>query len=380
MKKLAIIGASDLQVPLIQKAHDKGIETHVFAWEDGATGRTIADYFYPISIVEKDDILSICRKVGVDGVASIASDLATITVDYIANAMGLVGNSPACTLRSTNKHAMREAFESQGDPSPKSRLVMSAVDCDISELKFPIIVKPTDRSGSRGITKLETADGLGDAIELALSQSFEKKALVEEFAEGDEYSVEFISWEGSHHFLALTHKVTTGAPHFIEVAHFEPAFVAAKITENVKTVVTHALETLGVEYGASHSEVKIDDDGNITIIEIGSRMGGDCIGSSLVDLSTGVDFTAAVIDVALGNAPDLAPRHARGCAAVRYILCKEDLHLLEYIRAAHPDFLVFESDIAPITHDVADSSMRFGFFVLRADTLGELEECLGLKH
>ena len=81
MKKLAIIGASYLQEPLIEKAKSMGIETHVFAWAAGDVGEKSADYFYPISIVEKDEILKRCREIGIDGICTIASDLAVITVN-----------------------------------------------------------------------------------------------------------------------------------------------------------------------------------------------------------------------------------------------------------------------------------------------------------
>ena len=103
MKKLAIIGASYLQEPLIEKAKSMGIETHVFAWAAGDVGEKSADYFYPISIVEKDEILKRCREIGIDGICTIASDLAVITVNYVANNMGLTANSIACTEKSTNK-------------------------------------------------------------------------------------------------------------------------------------------------------------------------------------------------------------------------------------------------------------------------------------
>ena len=287
MIKLAIIGASYLQEPLIEKAKSMGIETHVFAWAAGDVGEKSADYFYPISIVEKEQILEKCKEIGINGICSIASDLAAITVNYVAHAMELVGNSPECALISTNKHLMREAFEKNGDPSPKSILVSSVRDLSGVQLQYPVIVKPIDRSGSRGITKLLSPNGLLEAIEEAKEQGFEKKALVEEFVTGQEYSVECISYHGEHHFLALTKKYTTGAPHFIETGHLEPAPVSEEVVENVKKIVFHALDSLKIVNGASHSEIKIDQDGNIKLIEIGGRMGGDCIGSDLVQLSTG---------------------------------------------------------------------------------------------
>ena len=84
MNNLAIIGASYLQLPLIQKAKEMGYVTHVFAWTANDVGEKEADYFYPISIVEKDEILEQCRAIGVAGICSIASDLAAVTVNYVA--------------------------------------------------------------------------------------------------------------------------------------------------------------------------------------------------------------------------------------------------------------------------------------------------------
>ena len=101
MKKLAIIGASYLQEPLITKAKNMGIETHVFAWAAGDRGERIADYFYPISIRERDQILEECRRIGIDGIVSIASDLAMETVNYIAEKMGLPGGKKTKTGYST---------------------------------------------------------------------------------------------------------------------------------------------------------------------------------------------------------------------------------------------------------------------------------------
>ena len=376
MKKLAIIGASYLQEPLIQKAKDMGIETHVFAWATNDVGEKIADFFYPISIVEKEEILKKCQEIGVDGICSIASDLAVITVNYVANEMGLIGNSMECTVISTNKHNMRVAFEKCGDPSPKSIYVETAEDLNGVELQYPVIVKPIDRSGSRGITKLYDAEGLSDAIEEAKRQGFDKHALVEEFVVGQEYSVECISWQGEHHFLAMTKKYTTGAPHFIETAHIEPAPVEKEVLGKVKGIVFHALDSLQITYGASHTELKIAPDGTVKLIEIGGRMGGDCIGSNLVELSTGIDFVRAVIQVALGEKPDLSGNSIGRQAAVRFVFSTGDLNVLDKIQCEHKDYLV-KADVQEIIDGpVTDSSTRFGYYLLCAKNMGELEQYL----
>ena len=92
MKKIVIIGANNFQMPLIIKAKELGYETHVFAWAEGAVGADFADYFYPISIVEKDKILDKCKEIKPDAVISVASDLATLTVNYLTDKLGLIGN------------------------------------------------------------------------------------------------------------------------------------------------------------------------------------------------------------------------------------------------------------------------------------------------
>lgn len=368
---LAIIGASYLQLPLIEKAKEMGYTTHVFAWAANDVGEKAADYFYPISIVEKEEILTKCREIGICGICSIASDLAMVTVSYVAEALGLPGNTVQATAKSTNKHLMRLAFEANGDPSPASILVDETTNLSRLRLSYPVIVKPTDRSGSRGIFQLSDSSGLSEAVRSAMEQGFEKKALIEEYAQGQEYSVEYISYQGKHHFLAMTKKFTTGAPHFIETGHLEPAPVDEKTLERVKAIVTHALDSLELTNGASHSELKIAEDGTIRIIEIGGRMGGDCIGSDLVRLSTGVDFVRAVIDVALGIRP-VIEKQTGGAAAVRFIFSQKDVEVLNILKKTHPQWLV-EEKIHDITSaKVTDSSARFGYFILKAPSAEEL--------
>lgn len=364
-RNLAIIGASYLQLPLIKKAKDMGYTTHVFAWASGDVGETEADHFYPVSIVEKEDILAKCQQIGICGICSIASDLAMVTVNYVAEKMGLCGNSIKATAKSTNKHLMRRAFEENGDPSPKSILVDENTDLDALKLNYPIIVKPTDRSGSRGIFKLENASGLKEAVRDAMAQGFEQKALVEEYAEGQEYSVEFISYKGKHHFLAMTHKYTTGAPHFIETGHMQPAPVDDLTLDRVKRVVTHALDSLELENGASHSEIKIDDTGNIRIIEIGGRMGGDCIGSDMVFYSTGYDFVKMVVQVACGEEPVFEKVYDPHPVEVKFIFTQEDLDFFNMMQAEKPEQILRIVDMHPENiGSITDSSNRAGCYII----------------
>ena len=366
MKNIAIIGASYLQLPLILKAKELKYTTHVFAWAANDVGEKAADFFYPISITDKEEIADKCKEIGICGVCSIASDLAAVTVNYVADKLGLVGNSMECTGISTNKHYMRQAFEENNDPSPRSILVDDKTDLEGLDLSFPVIVKPLDRSGSRGINKLESPEGLKEAIKSAMAEGFEKKALIEEFAEGNEYSVEGISYRGKHHILAITKKYTTGAPHFIETGHEEPAPLDEALKQKVCEVVVHALDSLKIENSASHTELKIDDNNNIKIIEIGGRMGGDCIGSDLVYYSTGVDFVKAVIDVACGNEPDISPKRDPIPVRVQYIFNKEDLKTYLELKEDHPDMIIKEVYLDTSLLDKAtNSSDRAGCYIMK---------------
>ncbi len=376
MKKLAIIGASYLQNPIIEKAKKMGIETHVFAWKADDIGEKTADYFYDISIVEKDEILLKCLEIGIDGICSIASDLAIVTVNYVAYHMGLVGNSLECTLMSTNKNKMRECFFANQIPSPKSILVSGIEDLSGMELEYPIIVKPLDRSGSRGITKLIDSNGLENAIENAKKSGFIKQALVEEYVSGQEYSVEGLSWRGKHTVLAITKKYTTGAPSFIETGHFESPSLDKALYDKVLKVVYDALDALGIEYGASHCEIKITEDGLVNVIEIGGRMGGDFIGSSLVELSTGYDYVKAVIDIALGVEPAPFEISKKQFAGVRFIFDSKDIDVYKEVKTCHPELLVDESINYHANGEVTDSSNRFGYFVMASEDSDEIYKYL----
>lgn len=374
--KVVIIGANSFQNRLILKAKDRGYETHVFAWKCGDEGEKSADFFYPVSITEKDRILEMCKTIKPNAVISVASDLAMLTVNHVAENLGLVCNSPLCTELTTDKFKMRKALHSGGISTPVFALVdkqsyrtrlnslVSTFFC--GENHSPVIVKPTDRSGSRGITKLETPDNLEEALRAAFDESFSGAAIVEEYLQGKEYSCECISFRGRHYYLALTKKFTTGAPHFIETGHIEPSSVPDDfISDTVVPNVFKALDALKITNGASHSEFKVDSSGNVRIIEVGARMGGDCIGSDLVELSTGYDYLGMVLDTALGLKPQFKKLHRGGSAEVRFILSKDDLRKLEELKRQTPQLIYRVSDISEIKENtVTDSSTRFGYYIL----------------
>lgn len=363
-KKIAIIGASYLQLPLVRKAKEMGVETICFAWEEGAVCKDFCDRFYPVSTVDKEEILRICREEKIDGITTIASDVATLTVCYVAEQMGLVGNPDKYSQITTNKYLMRQCFIEHGVPSPNFCESDGTIPEAVRSFRFPVIVKPTDRSGSRGVEKAENVNGLPKALERACRESFQNKAIIEEFVEGREISVESISFASKHYVLQITDKVTTGAPFFVELEHHQPSSLADDIKNRVKTIVLKALDALHVQFGASHSELKITNDGDIKVIEIGARMGGDFIGSDLVRLSTGYDFLKGTIEVALGDfhKPVLSEQNYSGV----YFLSEETKHLKPIIEKwkMYPQIVdaeITDSELRPIEC----SSDRSGYLVYK---------------
>ena len=245
---------------------------------------------------------------------------------------------------------------------------------DLRHFTFPIIVKPTDRSGSRGVTKVESRECLEKAIKRAQSESFERSAIIEEYINGDEYSCECISENGKHYFLAFTKKYTTGSPNFIETGHLEPANIPKPIADKLKKYIFKALDALGVKNGASHTEFKLDQDGDFCIIEIGARMGGDCIGSDLVKISTGIDFTEKVIDVAVGKKLTLAPKPNKYSAIIKFIFNQNDLKNVKKLNQAHPELVYYMSDLSDFNHTVKDSSSRIGFVIYKVQDQNKLNK------
>lgn len=352
-------------MPLVLKAKEMGLESVCFAWEEGAVCKDVCDHFYPVSTVDKDEILRICREIKIDGITTIASDVAVLTVNYVAEKMGLAGNPDKYSETATNKYLMRQCFMDNNVPSPKFCLTEGTIPELVSSFRYPVIVKPTDRSGSRGVEKVDVPSELQAAIERACKESFQKKAVIEEFVEGREISVESISYKGMHYVLQITDKVTTEAPFFVELEHHQPSTLPDDIKQRVKGIVLNALTALHIQYGASHAELKITKDGDIRVIEIGARMGGDFIGSDLVKLSTGYDFLKGVIEVALGDFKEPVITE-NSCSGV-YFLCKETERLKTIIEnyKNYPEIVKAEITDTEL-RSIECSADRSGYFIYKS--------------
>jgi len=302
INKIAIIGASYLQLPLVLKCKGLRYYTICFAYDIDAICKEYCDEFHAISVIDKEKILLVCKDLKIDAVLTIASDVAVPTVNYIANQLKLNGNTIRSSNLCTDKNVMKNELKKAKLKTAKFCKLGSEQEINkLNNFKYPLIIKPSDRSGSLGVTKIDSLNDLLKIFTAVKNLSFNGNVIVEEFILGHEISVETISFKGNHFFLAFTDKVTSGAPHFVELEHHQPSMINNDLKETIQKVLTKALNALEIINGAAHSELIIDSENNIYINEIGARMGGDFIGSHLVELSTGYDYLNGVIEVALGK-------------------------------------------------------------------------------
>ena len=301
MIKIAVIGANEPLLHFYKQARALGYHIVGIAWEEGAVCKKYCDKFYPVSFTEQEKVLQICRDENVDGITSFSLESALPTVVYVAQQLGLVSNTEDCVRLTSTKFAQRLAFEKNGIPVPRYCLLEKESDLQEKNLHYPVIIKPIDSGGSQGITKVDNPEELTKAFHNAVSHSKTNRAIAEEFIDGREFSVETISHAGKHYILQITDKVTSGAPHFIEMQHHQPANIDAEGATRIRETVFSALTALKIENSPSHTEIKMNKKGELYIIEIGARMGGDYITSDLVRLSTGYDFVDGAIKLAVNK-------------------------------------------------------------------------------
>lgn len=327
MKKLLVLAAGILQVPVIKKAKEMGIYVVAADGSEHAVGLQLADKPIVVNITSEEEMLRVAREEQVDGVIHPCSEVSMNVMGRINDELGLSGLSREAAIRATNKHLMREAFEAGNAPSPKSILTESAEDAwNHLQNGFDSdgILKPSRNSGSRGIAKVTRdmpKEDFVKAYDVALNESRDKSVLIEQFIEGPEFSIEIIVWDSKVNVLTVTDKKTTEAPHFVELGHSQPSCFSAEDVEKLKAAAVAGVKALGVNNCACHAEAKLMD-GKAYLMEIGARLGGDFISTELTHLSTGIDMVAAAINCALGIEPCLEPTEEKHGVCIRYFCPK----------------------------------------------------------
>ena len=327
MRKLLVLGAGILQIPVIKKAKELGHYVIAADGDPNAVGLKYADKAVVANITSEETMLTISKKENINGVIHPCSEVSMHVMGRINDELKLCGISKDTATRATNKHLMRRAFEDYGASSPKSVLLDSyehgwSLFNDVFETDA--ILKPSRNSGSRGISKIVKGISIEDfrkRYDEALQESRDHSVLIEQFIEGPEFSVEIIAWNHSYNVLAVTDKKTTSSPHFVELGHSQPSLFPQHIVSAIQLEAIKGSKALGINNCAIHAELKLQGD-KPYIMEIGARLGGDFISTVLTNISSGVDMVAAAVNVALGIEPTLTPTEQKYGACIRYICPK----------------------------------------------------------
>lgn len=359
--KLAVIGASYGQLPLCLKAKEMGLEVHCFAWPDGAVCKDVVDFFHPVSIVDKDEIVRMCRNLNINGVVSNASELTAEIVAYVSEKLGLNGTSYRVLEQLHDKFFVRKLSEKVHCLSKIKFYEYDGQDKNI----YPCVVKPCEGSSKSGVSFVKNKEEFSKAIQYA-EESTSGKIIVEEFIIGKELSIESISFKGTHQVIQITDKDSSSAPHFVELGHHQPASIPERLKEKIEITIPKLLNAIGYTNGASHIEVKYNGD-DIYLIEANLRGGGDDISNKLVQMSSGVDYLRCMIDVALGIYKGPVQVSDPSYAGI-YYLCKQTEEYLPFFDQAKNEAWFVEGEVKNRNLKESHSNYeRDGFLIYKSD-------------
>lgn len=306
-KKLLVLGGSPNQLRLVEAAKNAGIYTVVCNMSDDCAARNACDKFYPQNYLDREKVLAIAKNEAVDGVIS-NSEAAMPIVAYIAESMGLVGNSVSSVEKLISKSAFRQLQRDSGVYAPRN------FECDsweefqehIDSLTFPIIVKPCESSGTRGTTRIDGRDDLAaqkKAFEECQHYSVNDRVSVEEFVEmtlltvidGDVFvcNGEYL-WNGF--FTCYRSRHATMLP----MMESFPIVISDKDFDMVKDHIKRIFAQAGIVHGQYNAEMYFTKTGELFVIEINARQGGVNI-PHLIELHSGIDFDNLLVTTAVGD-------------------------------------------------------------------------------
>ena len=273
MKKLLILGAGQMQVPIIALAKQLGHKTIVADYDPNAPGFKFADVKSTISTIDKEAVLELAKSEHVDGILT-TSDYPVRVVAYVGEKLGLPAMTQQVAEVCTDKYQQRLLFKNNGINTPF--FVQCDAKSDLSKLtEFPYIVKPVDSSASRGVERVNTPDELLEAVKKACELSRSGKSIVESFIGGKEFSVETLTQNGITHIIQITEKLTRGEElgYFVEDTHIEPASISEAEADAIREEILKAAKAVGVDNCPTHTEIKIWN-GKPYIIEMACRFAG----------------------------------------------------------------------------------------------------------
>ncbi len=376
MRKILIIGASILQLPAIRKAKELGYYVGVVDYNPNAIGIQEADEYFNVSTVDVDGVVKTAQKFKPDGIMTLATDMPMRAVAKACEVCGLPGISFDTAIKATDKGEMMNAFEAEGVEHPWYYTVpdFDHLEGVIEKLTYPCIMKPTDNAGSRGVVLCHDRKELESEYKYSHQESRCGSVIIEEYLQGPEFSIEVMVVDGEPHVLQITDKLTTGAPHFVEMGHSQPTRQSEENSEKIRDLACRAVKAVGINIGPAHVEMILTKDGP-RMVELGARMGGDNITTHLVPLSTGIDMVGCTIKISCGEKIDIEPKIQKG-SAIRYFDAQNGtIKAINGIEEAKKipgvkDISIVHQ-VGEMIGEIGSSTDRVGFVISQADSAEE---------
>ena len=318
MKTVLILGAGLMQKPAIKAASKLGYKVAVADGNASAVCVPLADVFEPIDLKDKDALLSFARtldkKEGLAGVFTAGTDFSA-SVAYVAENMGLPGHQYEAALNASDKIRMRSCFEKAGVPSPSFCCVTEKEACaDADELlgflqkaglsTFPLVVKPVDNMGGRGCRMVRSVEELCSAVSIAVSFSRTKRAVVEQYMPGKEFSIDSLVFDGELTITGFADRHIYYPPYFIEMGHTMPTVIDEKDWCALAATFWDGIKALGLTCGAAKADIKLTPSGPM-IGEIAARLSGGYMSGWTFPYASDMNLTEEALLLSLGKKPEL---------------------------------------------------------------------------
>ena len=314
-----MLGGSMQQIPAIKQSKEKGYYTITCDYLPDNPGHKYADEFHNVSTTDKEAVLKLAKELNIDGIVAYASDPAAPTAAYVAQEMGLPGNPYNSVEILTQKDLFRLFLKNNGFNTPQAKGYTNFDDAynEIDSFKFPVMVKPVDSSGSKGVVKIESKTQLKDAFDEALSYSRAKRIVIEEFIQKKGYQVsgDGFSVDGKLVFTSYGNELYSGkgTREYVALGEFWPLLLCDELKQKVDNELQKLITALGMKTCAYNIEVILDQNDDVYILELGPRNGGSYI-PQLIQYATGVDLIDYTLRAAVGeDCSDLKMVETKGC-------------------------------------------------------------------
>ena len=375
-KAVLIFGVGPLQKSIIGRAKKMDIYTVGIDPCEDAICKDCVDAFEIVSGQDYEGHCAVVEKYGIDAIVTAATDKPLVMMARIAEKYGFPFYSLETAQWSTDKFQMKERFELGGVPHAQGRLISKAEEAE--GMVFPVIVKPRDNSGSRGVKLCRSKEELEVSMSEALEVSKLDTVLVEEFIEGPEYSIEGLHHDGKSEVIQFTEKKTTEFPYNVELGHIQPANISEENQQKIREIVSKIGSVLHFENCPSHTELKINERG-IFVIETSPRLGGDYITSTLTPLSTGVNLEDELLKISLGVTINPVPKAVQ-YSGVRFFSFEEGSVIKhvpnsEFVKTwPHVVDFSFNLKEGEKVNRITSSLNRYGHLTLKAGNRDAIEE------